>query len=230
MNNCRLQFDCMSVSRAVQSLMLLELFTNQHRQNNCSLREGDRIEMAVDRRILKTRDAIKNAFFELMAEKDFKDITVQLIVDRANLNRGTFYLHYEDKFQLLDKCIEEQFAALLEVCASHGHDQTRFPTFESILATTAYVEEHYLFYSSMLNNEGMPSFRDRMHQLMVRGIHEQVNMNGKNAGMDKDMLVQFMASAIVGIVEWWIRNRMPVPAAQLARQLWTLLERNDIHK
>lgn len=186
--------------------------------------------MVVDRRIRKTRESIKIAFTELMAVKDFKDITVQLISDRANLNRGTFYLHYEDKFQLLDKCIEEQFAALLQVCALQGHDQTRFPTFESILATTEYFEEHYLFYSSMLNNEGMPSFRDRMHQLMVKGIHDQLNMTGMNAGMNKDMLVQFMASAIVGIVEWWIRNRMPVPAAQLARQLWTLLERNDIRK
>jgi AcrR family transcriptional regulator len=185
--------------------------------------------MTVDRRIIKTREAIKKAFFELMAEKDFKDITVQLISDRANLNRGTFYLHFYDKFQLLDNCIEEQFTQLLEVCASKGHDQTHFPTYDSILATTEYFEQHFLFYSCMLNNTGMPSFRDRMHQLMVRGIHEQLNMNGINKGMNKELLVQFMASAIVGIVEWWILNKMPVPANQLARELWTLLERNQIH-
>lgn len=186
--------------------------------------------MAVDRRILKTREAIKKAFFELMAEKDFKEITVHLISERANLNRGTFYLHYLDKFHLLDKCIEEQFADLLRVCASKGHDHTQFPTFDSILATTEYFEEHFLFYTCMLSNKGMPSFRDRMHQLMVEGIHEQLNMSGINKGMNKEILVQFMASAIVGIVEWWILNNMTVPASQLARELWTLLERNQIHK
>jgi AcrR family transcriptional regulator len=185
--------------------------------------------VTVDRRILKTQEAIKKAFFELMAEKDFKDITVHLISERANVNRGTFYLHYLDKFDLLDKCIEEQFDELLRVCASKGHDQTHYPTFDSILATTQYFEEHFLFYTCMLNDKGMPSFRDRMHQLMVKGIHEQLNMNGINKGMNKDMLIQFMASAIVGIVEWWILNKMPVPANQLARELWTLLERNQIH-
>ena len=186
--------------------------------------------MTVDRRVLKTRDAIKKAFFELMAEEDFDAITIQLLSERANLNRGTFYLHYVDKFDLLDKCIEEQFTQLLQVCASRGHDQTHFPTFDSLLSTTQYFEEHFLFYSCMLNSKGMPSFRDRMLQLMVKGIHEQINMSGINKGMNKEIVVQFMASAIVGIVAWWINNKMPVPANELARELWTLLERNQIQK
>ncbi|MFS0725190.1 TetR/AcrR family transcriptional regulator [Paenibacillus sp. 1P07SE] len=185
---------------------------------------------SVDRRILKTREAIKKAFFELMAQKDFESITVQLISERANLNRGTFYLHYLDKFDLLDKCIEEQFTELLRVCASQGHEQTQVPSFESLLSTTAYFEEHFLFYSCMLNSKGMPSFRDRLHQFMVKGIREQLNMDDINKGLNKEILVQFMASAIAGIVEWWIHNKMPVPASELARELWALLERNQIHK
>lgn len=103
------------------------------------------------------------------------------------------------------------------------------PTFGSLLSTTEYFEEHFLFYSCMLNSKGMPSFRDRMLKLMVKGIHEQLNMSGINKGMNREILVQFMASAIVGIVEWWIHNKMPVPANELARELWTLLERNQIH-
>lgn len=186
--------------------------------------------MTVDRRVLKSQEAIKKAFFELMAEKDFKEITVHLISERANLNRGTFYLHYLDKFDLLDKCIEEQFAELMRVCAAKEHDQTHYPTFDSILTTTQYFEEHFMFYSCMLNNKGMPSFRDRMLELMVKGIHEQINMSDINKGMNKDILVQFMASAIVGIIEWWIVNHMPVPAQQLANELWTLLERNQINQ
>ena len=186
--------------------------------------------VTVDRRIKKSREAIKKAFFELMAEKDFEHITIQLISEKANVNRGTFYLHYTDKFDLLDKCIEEQFEQLLRVCASTGHDQTHYPTLDSLLATTKYFEEHFLFYSYMLNGKGMPSFRDRLHQLMVKGIEEQLNMEDINKGLNKDILVQFMASAIVGIVEWWIHNEMPVSANELARELWALLERNQIHK
>src|SRR5690606_15043453 len=158
----------------------------------------------------------------LIAEKEFKDITVNLISEKANLNRGTFYLHYLDKFDLLDKCIEEQFTEILRVCALDGHDQTHYPTYESILATTQYFEKHFLFYSSMLNDTGMPSFRHLMLQLMVKGINEQINMNDINIGLNKDILVQFMASAIVGMVEWWIVNNRPVTAEQLAKELWIL--------
>ncbi|MFY0665509.1 MAG: TetR/AcrR family transcriptional regulator C-terminal domain-containing protein [Natronospirillum sp.] len=186
--------------------------------------------MTVDRRVLKTREAIKKALLELMMEKDFKDITVQLISESANLNRGTFYLHYLDKFDLLNRCVEEQFNELMRVCASKGHDQNRFPTFDSILATTAYFEEHFVFYSCMLNDEGMATFRRQLHQLMAKGIAEQLNMNDINKGMSKDILVQFMASAIVGIVEWWILNEMPIPANRLAHELWDLLERNDFRR
>lgn len=185
---------------------------------------------AVDRRVMKSREAIKRAFFELMTERDFKDITVHLISERADLNRGTFYLHYVDKYDLLDKCIGEQFNELLRACAMEGHDQTHIPTFDSILAATSHFEVNYQFYASMLNDEGMPSFRDRLYRLMSEGIREQVNMDGINRGMNKEILVHFMASAIVGIVEWWISHKMPVPAEQLARELWTLLERNQIHQ
>lgn len=59
----------------------------------------------MDRRIQKTQDAIFEAFVGLMAEKNFEQITINGIVDRANVNRGTIYLHYQDKYDLLDQCI-----------------------------------------------------------------------------------------------------------------------------
>ncbi len=61
----------------------------------------------VERRIAKSQEAIKKALIELMSEKNFDDITIQDISDRANVSRGTIYLHYVDKFDLLDKLIGE---------------------------------------------------------------------------------------------------------------------------
>ena len=55
----------------------------------------------VDRRILKTQEALKKALIELMTEKSFDNITIQDLSDRANVSRGTIYLHYLDKFDLL---------------------------------------------------------------------------------------------------------------------------------
>lgn len=60
----------------------------------------------MDRRIQKTRQAIMNTLVDLLTEEGFDKITINDIADRANINRGTVYLHYVDKFDLLDKCIE----------------------------------------------------------------------------------------------------------------------------
>ena len=72
----------------------------------------------IDRRITKSQEAIKKALIELMSEKSFDDITIQDIADRANVNRGTIYLHYLDKFDLLDKVMEEHINNMGEFCES----------------------------------------------------------------------------------------------------------------
>ena len=65
----------------------------------------------IDRRRRYTLSAIREAFFALLAEVGFAKITVADICRRADINRGTFYLHYEDKFVLLDALIDEALAA-----------------------------------------------------------------------------------------------------------------------
>lgn len=65
----------------------------------------------IDRRRRYTLSVIRGAFFALLAEVGFAKMTVADICRRADINRGTFYLHYEDKFALLDVLIDEALAA-----------------------------------------------------------------------------------------------------------------------
>ena len=66
----------------------------------------------IDRRRRYTLSVIREAFFALLAEVGFAKMTVADICRRADINRGTFYLHYEDKFALLDTLIDEALAAV----------------------------------------------------------------------------------------------------------------------
>lgn len=66
-----------------------------------------------DRRIVRTRRMLKEALISLMEEKDFEDITVQHIAERANINRATFYAHFEDIYALLAYIIKEGFMEVL---------------------------------------------------------------------------------------------------------------------
>lgn len=67
-----------------------------------------------DRRIQRTRQLLQQAFVELVREKGFTATSIQDITERANVSRGTFYLHYTDKYTMLDTFIREHFRHLLE--------------------------------------------------------------------------------------------------------------------
>ena len=69
---------------------------------------------AQDRRITKTRKAIYNAFLQLLNQKDYEAITVQEIIDLADVGRSTFYSHYESKELLLDELCQKLFHHLFE--------------------------------------------------------------------------------------------------------------------
>lgn len=106
----------------------------------------------MDRRIRKSQEAMKTAVIELMIEKNFDQITIQDISDRADVSRRTIYLHYTDKFDLLDKLIEEHIDELRELCDSAGNDADYM---EAVLLWFKYFESHYLFFSAMLASKGV---------------------------------------------------------------------------
>lgn len=177
----------------------------------------------MDRRILKTQEALKKAVIEMMSEKNFDDITIQDISDRANVSRGTIYLHYMDKFDLLDKLMETHINELREICES-GADleyvDANLPWFE-------YLASNHLFFSTMLASKGAPSFRSRFVEYLIEEFRDEVNTaQGKNQGLNADILLQFIVTSYVGLIEWWLMNGMPYPPDVMAEQVGILLERN----
>lgn len=178
----------------------------------------------VDRRILKTQESLKKAVIELMTEKNFDEITIQDIADRANVNRGTIYLHYQDKYDLLDKLIETHINELGEMdkwaCEMDWVDAL-VPYFE-------YFAENYLFFSTMLASKGTPSsFRTRLFASFIEGFKGEIDReSGKNTDLSEDVMLQYAGNAYVGVIEWWIRNGMPYPPQVMAKQVGALLERS----
>ncbi|AET68660.1 transcriptional regulator [Desulfosporosinus orientis DSM 765] len=176
----------------------------------------------VDRRILKSQEAIKKAMVELMSMKNFDDITIQDISDQANVNRGTIYLHYSDKFDLLDKLIQEHINELQKMCES----ACKLDFIDATLIFCEYFDSNYSFFSLMLANKGAPYFRNRFLDFLLEEFRKEADVTkGKNQGLNEDVIVRFVASAYVGVVEWWFTNEKPFPHRVLAEQLGTLLDR-----
>nr|WP_309101791.1 TetR/AcrR family transcriptional regulator [Fredinandcohnia onubensis] len=177
----------------------------------------------VDRRIIKSQEAIKKALIELMSEKSFDNITIQDISDRANVNRGTIYLHYLDKFDLLDKLIDEHINKLKEISES----ACEMEWLDASLIFFEYFETHYLFFSTMLASKGAaPSFRSKFLEYVMEGFKDELHKTSeKNEGLSEDVIVKFAANAYVGVLESWLKDGMPSPPQSIAKELGILLER-----
>ncbi len=179
----------------------------------------------VDRRITKDQEAIKKALIELMSEKSFDDITIQdHCRQKQNVNRGTIYLHYLDKFDLLDKIMEEHINNMSNFCES----ATEMDYIESTVHCMEYFKSNYLFFSTMLASEGAPYFSAVSSLSSIsKSSRKDVDITkGKNSDQNEDVIVQFVANAYIGD-EWngGLKNGMPYPPRVIAEKVGDLLER-----
>ncbi|MEK4479926.1 MULTISPECIES: TetR/AcrR family transcriptional regulator [Paenibacillus] len=113
-----------------------------------------------------------NALIQLMAEKDFEKITINEIAERADVNRGTIYSHYADKYDLMDKCLEAQLQQLIESCSAVEDETEPNPSKASLLRTLEQLEENALFYKTLLRNKALLSFRNQLQEM----INEQIKV------------------------------------------------------
>ncbi|MDF2906856.1 MAG: TetR/AcrR family transcriptional regulator [Herbinix sp.] len=175
----------------------------------------------MDRRIQKTRQAIMNTFVDLLTEKGFDKITINDIAERANINRGTVYLHYMDKFDLLDKCIESYVEPLLQHCVDTADTKTNAIALQSIFE---YLEKNFTIYKLLLSNEGVGFFRNRLYAIITQSLTEVVALKPENISFSNGVTIHFLTSGFIGVLEWWVNNSMPCNVQEITDQIIFLIE------
>lgn len=178
-----------------------------------------------DRRIQKSQDAIMKAFIELMQTKNFEQITINQIAELADVNRGTIYLHYVDKYDLLDKCIDTHLHKVFDMCIPDESLHHDISDHSAILNTFEYIQQDSAFFYTMLSNKGSAAFRARLQGMIENRIDDMYQSMAIDKLIKKDFFVQFLSSAIIGLLEWWIINSFPYSATDMVDQISMLLKR-----
>lgn len=155
-----------------------------------------------DRRIQKTKAAISAALMSLLEEKDFSHISINDIAETANVNRGTIYFHYEDKYDLLNKLMDKKLEELKETCQSIDLNSPPQELKENFCAVYRFFDDNYRFFKLMLDNGTPARFQEKFKALLLNEMKRNDNFHSKD--VDKEFLLQFKASALSGIIEWWI--------------------------
>ncbi|SET09011.1 TetR/AcrR family transcriptional regulator [Paenibacillus sp. NFR01] len=183
----------------------------------------------MDRRKQKSQDIIMKAFLELLKEKDLAKISMNEIAERANVNRGTIYLNFVDKYDLLEKCIAVNLADLIRDCKGTTASAGAF-TKESLEQTFRYLEANIAFLRDLIANVGFLSIRkcilDEIQSSLRPYIIEETAKNNVRA----EVAVQFFASALTGVLEWWLTSDTPCTAEEIADELWILLQSDRLGK
>jgi AcrR family transcriptional regulator len=183
-----------------------------------------RKERKSDPRVIRSRQLLRAALISLIPEKGFGAISVQDIADRATLNRATFYLHYQDKTELLMDAFEELIAHATPLPPEDGlPDLASAPA--SIERVFNRIAEHADFFRVMLAEENVPAFAAR-----VRAYVEELGLkwlsvlqpDDEKVIVPREIANNFIGSAFLGVIVWWLQNDRPYPAEYMAVQLLRL--------
>lgn len=177
----------------------------------------------MDRRIERSRQMIMQAFIGLLEEQDFEKITIQGIADRANVNRGTVYLHFTDKYDLLEQSVETYLMMLVDSCLQEEGVATELSR-ELLIRAFTYLKEHASIYRVLMTNKGIPTFRHRMTQFIKGNITVVVNYMNLETGIHRDVMAQFLSISVTGLIEWWIVESMPYTPEEMVEQMTKILE------
>jgi AcrR family transcriptional regulator len=185
-----------------------------------------------DPRVLRTRQLLKDAFVDLLQEVDIEKLSVNRLAERATINRVTFYLHYKDISDMLDKMadevIEEVASVLGEPEANESsNDEENMKMLERFLE---HIAENAKFYKTILVSRGIPHFKERLLNFFTEWLVLRIESRGsdsfvRQAGIQKEILLWYDAAAVMGTVEAWLRNDMPYTPAYLARQFYLIHKR-----
>ncbi|MEH7414588.1 TetR/AcrR family transcriptional regulator [Neobacillus drentensis] len=185
-----------------------------------------------DRRIIKSKKAMRDALISLMQEKDFKDITIMEIVETAELNRGTFYKHYQYKEDLLNEMIDEVITDLIE---SYREPYKNIDLFEVNNLTTSaikifdHVSKYANFYSLIFQSETLNGFERKLCTVLKDlALNDLIDCFPKPS-INPELHASYQAYAILGLIIEWISGGFKYSPSYMAEQLLEILKHNQIN-
>ena len=184
----------------------------------------------MDRRQKKTRDAIFSAFAELLSQKHYNQISVQEIIDAANVGRTTFYAHFETKDYLLKSLCEELFGHIIDTAMGlphgHYHYSCGNKTDSVFLHLVRHLQENDRNILELLSSENneifMKYFKTNLRTLIVTQYAEKGLL--KSAALSEDYLVNHIASSFVETIDWWVSRGMKETPETITEYFLSVIE------
>jgi AcrR family transcriptional regulator len=167
-----------------------------------------------DRRVRRTRRALRQALVALIVERGYEKVTVQDVLDRANIGRSTFYAHYRDKDALFAACFDELRTDLERELAATADGPPHDPT-RPVGVIFEHAHDNQRIYRALCGHSGETAGTRMLHRLLLESLRDHLAPVGLE--LPVDVVVEYHAGAVVAVLVWWVRQGFPQPPAEIAR-------------
>ena len=187
----------------------------------------------MDRRQKKTREAIFNAFTELLSKKHYNQITVGEIIEKADVGRATFYAHFETKDFLLKDLCEELFCHVFDATEDgeekHRHIFSCDAPSSVILHLLQHLQKNDNRLLDLLACENNELFLRYFKENLIRLIKKRPHLFGgeKPKELPDDYWINHIAATFVETISWWLRNGMNESPQMLANYFYTAIHAEE---
>jgi len=166
---------------------------------------------AIDRRVQRTRQLLHGSLMALIQETGFEGLSVQEIIDRANVGRATFYAHFDSKEDLLASGIENLRESLKQrqrqALSAGGSDERLFAFSRELFI---HANEHRVVFRAMVGQRSGAVVQQMLQKMLVDLVREEVKRTWaeKENEMPREAVSQFIGSGLFGLLMWWGNGKM----------------------
>jgi AcrR family transcriptional regulator len=192
-----------------------------------------------DRRIQRTRQALRSALLELIKEKSYDSISVEEITQRANLGRATFYLHYKDKEDLLvdefNEIVNERARTISQIPFSawlpgleNPAPASEYSPAPPLLMAFQHVANHAELYRILIRNEKSDRILERIRKIITQAITEFMYTKVEKDPIPIlfevpiDLLAAYFSGALLSCVDWWFEQELAYSPEEMTRMFQRL--------
>lgn len=181
-------------------------------------------QKTVDRRVRYTKRQLSEGLIELMSTKPLYKISIKEICDKADINRSTFYSHYETQYELYDEIVRETLADIKSIVDTYPKKRSTVDDMNLFRNVLSYVENNRELFLVLLSDKGNLTVGETLSDLMSE-LTTVDETESEELAVMRTYTGLFISSGVASILWKWLNTENRLSADKLAMTVYSLISR-----